>query len=110
MELYLGGMKLCDFNDAVTFNPPEDDGRVQFPITFSNNSSVSFTCKTTDIDKEKLLDMFTPFRKIRGRGPKRRRMRRRAELLRTNFIESFTFTKEGDEYVDERSAFRLVLQ
>ena len=110
MKLYLGGMKLCDFNDVVTFNPLEDDGRVQFPITFSNNSSVTFTCKTTGIDKEKLLDAFRPFRKIKGRGPKRRRMRRRAELLRTNFMESFTFTKEGDEYVDERGAFRLVLQ
>lgn len=111
MELYMNGIKLCNFDDVVKiFEPPEEDSRVQFPITFSNNRSATFICKTTHIDKERLLDIFRPFRKIKGRGPKRRRMRRRAELLRTNFIESFTFTKEGDEYVDERGAFRLVLQ
>ena len=76
--------------------------------TMRGSPTISFGLR---IDKKDILSLIQPTRRFKlGRGPDRNRMIERARKMRTNYISTYTFRKEGDEFVDERGAFRLILQ
>lgn len=76
--------------------------------TMRDSPTVSFNCTINKKVIKNLMELVRGFKL--AKGPTRNRMIRRAMKMRTNYISTYTFRKEGDEYVDERGAFRLVLQ
>lgn len=76
--------------------------------TMKDSPTVSFNCTINKNCIKNLMKLVRGFKL--AKGPARNRMIRRAKKLQTNYIYTYTFRKEGDEYVDERGAFRLVLQ
>lgn len=76
--------------------------------TMRNSTTVSFNCTINKNGIKNLMELTKRFKL--AKGPARNRMIRRAKKMQTNYISTYTFRKEGDEYVDERGAFRLVLQ
>lgn len=76
--------------------------------TMRNSQTVSFNCTINKNGIKNLMELVRGFKL--AKGPARNRMIRRAMKMRTNYVSTYTFRKEGDEYVDERGAFRLVLQ
>lgn len=76
--------------------------------TMSDSPTVSFNCTINKNGKKNIMGLLRGFQL--AKGPARNRMIRRAKKMQTNYISNYTFRKEGDEYVDERGAFRLVLQ
>ena len=76
--------------------------------TMRDRPTVSFNCTINKNGIKNLMELPRGFKL--AKGPARNRMIRRAQKMRTNYIYTYTFRKEGDEYVDERGAVRLVLQ
>ena len=76
--------------------------------TMRDSPTVSFNCTINKNGIKNLMELTRGFKL--AKGPARNRMIRRAKKLQTNYISTYTFRKEGDEYVDERGAFRLILQ
>lgn len=76
--------------------------------TMRNSQTMTFNCHVSKGSVKSLMETLQPFKL--AKGPERKRMIRRAQKMRTNYICTYTFRKEGDEYVDERGAVRLVLQ
>lgn len=76
--------------------------------TMRDSQTVSFNCSINKNGIKNLMELARGFKL--SKGPVRNRMIRRAKKMRTNYISTYTFRKEGDEYVNERGAFRLVLQ
>ena len=76
--------------------------------TMRDSPTVSFDCVINKNGIKNLTELVRGFKL--AKGPVRNRMIRRAKKMQTNYISTYTFRKDGDEYVDERSAFRLVLQ
>lgn len=108
------GEKPVSWNSIPEFEDVTDIAEEQSKVfaTMRNSATLTFNVKVTKKDIEALRDIISPFKIVRGKGPVRKRMMRRAKKLRTNAIFSNTFTlrKEGDHYVDERGAFRFILQ
>ena len=76
--------------------------------TMRNSQTMTFNCH---ISKGGIKNLMKPVRGFKlAKGPARNRMIRRAKKMRTNYICTYAFRKEGDEYVDERGQVRLVLQ
>lgn len=76
--------------------------------TMRGSPTISFGLS---MDKKDILSLIQPPRRFKlGRGPDRNRMIERARKMRTNYISTYTLRKEGDYFVDERGAFRLILQ
>lgn len=73
-----------------------------------NGYTTTFNCSISKRGIKNLMELARRFKL--AKGPTRNRMIRRAQKLRTNYVSTYTFRKEGDEYVDERGALRLVLQ
>lgn len=78
--------------------------------TMKNRQTVSFNCHVSKKDIKQLMDIFNPRPFKLSKGPIRKHMIRRAKKMQTNYIYTYTFRKEGDEYVDERGQVRLILQ
>jgi len=76
--------------------------------TMQNSQTVTINCSINKKGVENLMGLIKGFKL--SKGPTRNRMIRRARKMQTNYICTYTFRKEGDKYVDERGAFRLVLQ
>ena len=76
--------------------------------TMRDSPTVSFNCTINKNGIKNLMELVRGFKL--AKGPARNRMIRRAKKLQTNYIFTYTFRKEGDEYVDERGQIRLVLQ
>ena len=76
--------------------------------TMKYSKTVSFNCTINKNGIKNLRELVRGFKL--AKGPYRKRMIRRAQKMRTNYIYTYTFRKEGDEYVDERGQVRLVLQ
>lgn len=76
--------------------------------TMRDSPTVSFNCAINKNGVKNLMKLVRGFKL--AKGPERKRMIRRAKKIQTNYISTYTFRKEGNEYVDERGAFRLVLQ
>lgn len=76
--------------------------------TMRDSPTVSFNCAINKNGIKSLMELVIGFKL--AKGPARNRMIRRAKKMQTNYICEYTFRKEGDEYVDERGSFRLVLQ
>lgn len=77
--------------------------------TFYNDRSFSATIECNLFKKEHFLSLLRPSVKKKKEKP-RARMIERAKRMRTNFTETFICRKGGNEYVDERSSLRFVLQ
>lgn len=75
--------------------------------TMRDSPTVTMGCHISKKGIENLMELVRGFKL--GRGPTRNRMIRRAKKMQTNYICTYTFRKEGDEYVDERGQIRLVL-
>lgn len=76
--------------------------------TMRNSQTITMNCRINKKGIENLMGVIKGFKL--SKGPTRNRMIRRAKKLRINYILTYTFRKEGDEYVDERGQVRLVLQ
>ena len=76
--------------------------------TMTDSLTASFNCTINKNSIKNLMELVRGFKL--ARGPARNRMIRRAKKLQTNYIWTYTFRKEGDEYVDERGQVRLILQ
>lgn len=76
--------------------------------TMKDSPTVSFNCTINKNSIKNLMELVRGFKL--AKGPARNRMIRRAKKMQTNYIYTYTFRKEGDEYVDERGQVRLVLQ
>jgi hypothetical protein len=76
--------------------------------TMRDSTMVSFNCTINKNGIKNIMELTRRFKL--AKGPYRKRMIKRAKKMQTNYISTYTFRKEGDEYVDERGAFRLVLQ
>ena len=76
--------------------------------TMWNSQAVTMGCHISKNGIKNLMELARGFKP--GRGPMRKRMIRRAKKMQTNYICTYTFRKEGDEYVDERGQVRLILQ
>lgn len=89
-------------------NAAEEQSKVF--ATMRDNPTVTFGCHIRKQDIRNLMEAFRPFKL--AKGPYRKRMIRRAKKMQTNYIYNctYTFRKEGDEYVDKRGQVRLVLQ
>lgn len=90
-----------------TWSPTEEEQSKIF-ATMRNSQTMTFNCHISKGGIKSLMETLKGFKL--AKGPERKRMIRRAKKMQTNYISTYTFRKEGDEYVDERSAFRLVLQ
>lgn len=77
--------------------------------TMRNSQTMTFNCHISKGGIKSLIETTLKHFKL-TKGPERKRMIRRAQKMRTNYICTYTFRKEGDEYVDERGQVRLVLQ
>ena len=76
--------------------------------TMRDSQTVSFNCAVNKNGIKNLMELLRGFKL--AKGPARNRMIRRAKKMQTNYILTYTFRKEGNEYVDERGQVRLVLQ
>ena len=76
--------------------------------TMRDSQTMTYNCHISKGGIKSLMETFKRFKL--AKGPERKRMIRRAQKMRTNYIYTYTFRKEGDEYVDERGKVRLVLQ
>lgn len=76
--------------------------------TMRNSQTASFNCTISKNGIKNLMELVRGFKL--AKGPARNRMIGRARKMRTNYIYTYTFRKEGDEYVDERGQVRFVLQ
>lgn len=76
--------------------------------TMRDSPTVSFNCTISKNGLKNLMELLRGFKL--AKGPARNRMIRRAKKLQTNYTFTYTFRKEGDEYVDERGQVRFVLQ
>lgn len=90
-----------------TLGPTEEE-QSKIVATMRNSQTVSFNCAISKNGIKNLRELLRGFKL--AKGPERKRMIRRAQKMRTNYIYTYTFRKEGDEYVDERGQVRLVLQ
>jgi len=90
-----------------TWSPTEEEQSKIF-ATMRNTYTTTFNCSISKQGIKNLMELFRPFKL--AKGPARNRMIRRAKKMQTNYISTYTFRKEGDEYVDERGQVRLVLQ
>jgi len=75
-----------------------------------SSQAMTFNCHVGKKDIESLMNIFNPKPFKLAKGPYRKRMIMRARKMQANYISTYTVRKEGDKYVDERGAFRLVLQ
>ena len=76
--------------------------------TMRDSPTFSFNCAINKNGIKSIMELTRRFKF--SKGPARNRMIRRARKMQTNYIYTYTFRKEGDEYVDERGQVRLVLQ
>jgi endo-1,4-beta-mannosidase len=76
--------------------------------TMRDSPTVTMSCHINKKGIENLMGVIRGFKL--ARGPARNRMIRRAKKMQINYIYTYTFRKEGDEYVDERGQIRLILQ
>ena len=76
--------------------------------TMRSSSTITMGCHINKNGIKNLMELARGFKL--AKGPARNRMIRRAKKMQTNYIYTYTFRKEGDEYVDERGQVRLVLQ
>lgn len=87
-------------------NVTEEQSKVFATIRDSSTFSFNYTINKNSI--KNLIELTRGFKLTKG--PERKRMIQRAKKMQTNYICTYTFRKEGDEYVDERGQVRLVLQ
>lgn len=84
------------------------EGQSKIFATMKDTQTVSINCAINKNGIKSLRELVRGFKF--AKGPTRNRMIRRAKKMQTNYICTYTFRKEGDEYVDERGQVRLVLQ
>ena len=94
-----------EFLDTIDLGEEEQNKAY---ATMRSSQAITMSCRINKKGIKNLMEIFRPFKL--ARGPERKRMIQRAKKMQTNYIFNYTFTKEGDEYVDERGAFRFVLQ
>lgn len=109
------GQKSVTWNDVSsledipsdTWSPTEEEQSKIF-ATMRNSQTMAFNCHISKGGIKSLMETFKRFKL--AKGPERKRMILRARKMQTNYIYTYTFRKEGYEYVDERGQVRLVLQ
>lgn len=112
MDLFVNGNKLCNFESVKTFSDYDTEVDASNPILFGPmyNKELVLSGQFEFTPDPSWPDIIwsRPVQCKKKRNA-RNRMLEKAKHLRSNFTETFTFTKENDEWVSHDLGYRMTL-